>query len=729
MKINTKSILLLLCFLCFITPIVSQSVKIDSLKIELQNHKEKDTIRVNLLNTIAFSYRRKNLNKTLYYIEESDKITNVIDFEKGKARSLYIRGVAELMQSNYDKSIKHFKNAIQIYNHIDYKKDIAVCYIGIGIVHYYQGHNEEALLHYKKAQQNDEALGIKKSIISNTYNIGVVYVAMGKYREGLANYNKTLKLYRKKGNKKSEGNVLNSMANVYRDLGDYSTSLEYYNKSLSVCEEINDSIGIARAFTGLGNIYKDQSRYDEALEYHEKSLIIQENKKNKKNIATVKSSIGRIYRDKKDHAKAIKFFEEALGISKEIKAENNIAAHLNSLGSTYLQLKNYNIANKYYEEAIKINIKINSQTGLFNSYIGLSKVDLQQNKYNEALTYALKSNEIANNSELIIQQRTVYKLLAEIYENTGDYKKAYKNHQQFKILNDSLFNKENIEKITQLEYEYKYKQALDSASMRELKLTETVTTTNENLEKTKRNYLWVVIGFLLVSILLGSIIFHQKLRNENSKTQNAVIEQKLLRSQMTPHFIFNSLSVLQGMILNKEEKKSVSYLSKFSKLLRIILENSRDKTVLLSQELSAIQNYLALQNLENDVYEYTILVEDTIDVPLFEIPPMLIQPFVENAIEHAFTDKKDDKKIDIRLKYADNKLICIIADNGSGYSPQKKTNNEHKKSLSTTITSERLKILSKDFKMKGYVTIKDRQIDNEKGTIVTLVIPHKILAV
>ena len=224
-----------------------------------------------------------------------------------------------------------------------------------------------------------------------------------------------------------------------------------------------------------------------------------------------------------------------------------------------------------------------------------------------------------------------------------------------------------------------------------------------------------------------AIIFFLKLRNEKSKTQNIVIEQKLLRSQMTPHFIFNSLSVLQGMILNKEEKKSVSYLSKFSKLLRITLENSRDKTVSLCQEFTAIENYLALQNLENESYTYTVLVDDTIDRPLFKIPPMLIQPFIENAIEHGFRDQKENRKIDVHLKYLDKKLICTITDNGIGIDTQKEYKNQNKKSLSTIITSERLKILSKDFKMKGSVTIEDRKKYNEQGTVVTLIIPHKII--
>jgi sensor histidine kinase YesM len=195
---------------------------------------------------------------------------------------------------------------------------------------------------------------------------------------------------------------------------------------------------------------------------------------------------------------------------------------------------------------------------------------------------------------------------------------------------------------------------------------------------------------------------------------------------MTPHFIFNSLSVLQGMILNKEEKKSIFYLSKFSKLLRITLENSRDKLVPLNQEMEAVNNYLELQNLEaSQSYDYTILVDKNIDETLFKIPPMLIQPFIENAIEHAFEDRKDNRKIDIQLKYISEELICTIKDNGIGIDAQNGHKRKDKKSLATTITSERLKMLSKDFNIEGSVHIEDRKQYNEQGTIVTLVIPYK----
>uniref|UniRef100_UPI003D6BC9C9 sensor histidine kinase n=1 Tax=Kordia sp. TaxID=1965332 RepID=UPI003D6BC9C9 len=218
-----------------------------------------------------------------------------------------------------------------------------------------------------------------------------------------------------------------------------------------------------------------------------------------------------------------------------------------------------------------------------------------------------------------------------------------------------------------------------------------------------------------------------RLRHVKAKNKNILTEQKLLRSQMTPHFIFNALSVLQGIILNKEQKKSLSYLSKFSKLLRITLENSRDKMVSLDQELIAVENYLALQNIEsNDSYKYSISVDDAIDKSLFEVPPMLIQPFIENAIEHGFNTQSTDRNIAIVLKYTNEELICTITDNGIGIDAKKQTSKKQKKSLATIITSERLRILSEDSKTKGMLTVEDRQKYDEHGTIVTLVMPYKI---
>lgn len=726
MKIIKPSFLLLFFFLWFTNTALAQNPKIDSLKRELKTHTQKDTVRIKILNHLAYYNYRNNPPEAIAYAEQAGKLSDEINHKKGKARSFYMKGIVYLEQAKYKISISNFKESERLYAAIDDLSGIAGCYNAMGVLYNYQGNQKLSLEYYKKALEIDQKLGIQKNIPNYLYNMGNIYADSGKYQDAIISFEKALSIFIKNDNQHGILSCWNSIAIVYKEQANYPLAIEYHNKSLDVAQKAKDSIGIFQSLNNIGSVYKEQQRYDEALGYFNKALEISQLEYNTKNITAIKSNIAAIYTQKKSFSKAISYLEEAIVLSKEINDNGQLAICLNNLGVIYLELKNYQQALDSFKEANEITKENQLQYSSVKSGIGLAKVYYQLKKYNLALSNAQKNAQLAKDFKFLKLKRDSYEILSKIYNKLGHFENALNNHKLFKVLNDSIFNKKNIEKITQIEYEYKYKQQLDSASIRELQLTKTVKATSQDLEKSKQNYLWAIIVFLIVSMLLGGIILYLKFRNIKSETQNIVIEQKLLRSQMTPHFIFNSLSVLQGMILNKEDKKSISYLSKFSKLLRIILENSRDKTVSLSQELTAIENYLVLQNLENESYKHTILVEDTIDVSLFKVPPMLIQPFVENAIEHAFVDQKENRKIDIHLTYVDKKLMCTIKDNGIGVESRRENNNKHKKSLSTSITSERLKILSKDFKMKGSVIIEDRIKYNQQGTLVTLVIPYKI---
>lgn len=723
MKVISSSILLFF-FLSLSTTILSQSNKIDSLKIELQNHKEKDTTRVNLLNVLAFSHFSRDMPKTLEYLDEADAIAEVIHFKKGEARSIYIRGITETVQSNFDQALLYWTESLKLYENIGYKKGVATCYDAMGIAYKRKGDVRKSISYYKKAIKIGEEIG-SDGLSATLLNLGAAYEYLGEFSESISCLKQALSIAKTNKNEQGIAYSLNNLGIVYDHQGNYPLALEHYKESLHINEKLEDSIGIASNLVNIGIIYKIQKHYDKAMKYYEKSLEINERINNKREISATLNSIGSIHMENGDYKNALKHYIDALHISKQISTNSETPYILNNIGEVYSNLKDYNSANRYFIEAKKISKEIENKETLCEAYIGLAKTHTNQKVYDSALSNVLKAKEISEKSGFLNCQKDASEILSEIYKATGNYKKAFSSHQQFKILNDSLFNEENVEKITQLEYEYKLKQALDSAKIKELKLTKTVKTTTQDLEKSQRNLLLGVIGFLALTLLLGAFIFFLKLRHEKSKTQNIAIEQKLLRSQMTPHFIFNSLSILQGMILNKEDEKSVFYLSKFSKLLRITLENSRDKMVHLKQELEAVNNYLELQNLEeSQAYQYTILVDETIDESLFKIPPMLIQPFIENAVEHAFKDKIDNKRIDLKLKYDGSKLICTISDNGSGIDAQNEDKKKDKTSLATTITSERLKILSKDFNTQGSISIEDRKKYNEHGTIVTLVIPY-----
>jgi tetratricopeptide (TPR) repeat protein len=724
MKIINIFILSFLFSLSFSTKVSSQSKEIDSLKNELKIHKEKDTTRVNILYDLAFTNFQTDMNLTKVYLKEAEDLSNNLNYTRGKAKVNYLKGMLENMKSNYAASLTYFERSLKHYESIQDRSRIASVYIAFGINYYDLAKYDDALKYYEKATEIYQELGNKRELITSLINSGNVYSELGRYDEAISNYKKALTQSKATNDEESISFVHANLGVVYKLQGNYPLAIENYNKRLDYNRKTSDTLGMALMLNNFGEVYTSMGKYDKALEYHKHSLNFALQKENKSSVAVNNSNIGNIYMHKKDYFKALNYYRLSLDASEEINNVKQTSICYNNIGTVNLLLNKPLVARKNFLKAEAISEGIGHKEALSASLLGIAESYLFEKNYKEALINALKANEISDEINHMLQRKNAQELLSEIYKYTGFYKKSLESYEQFKILNDSLFNKENIEKIAQIEYEYRYKQALDSANIRELKLTKTITATSKDLEKSKQNYLWAVIGFLLVSIVLGSIIFFQKFRNIKSKNENIMMQQKLLRSQMTPHFIFNSMSVLQGMILNKEGKKSISYLSKLSKLLRIILENSRDKTVLLCQEIEAVEDYLALHNLENETYKYEIIIEDIIDKSAFQIPPMLIQPFVENAIEHAFKNQNENKIIAIHLTYTDKKLIATITDNGIGVNAIKENKKHHKKSLATTITSERLKILAKDFKMEGSIQIEDRQKYNEQGTIVTIVIPH-----
>ena len=726
-KINSNFVSFIF-FLCFSSTVWSQIQLIDSLNIVLQNHKINDTTKVNLLNELSYGYSKFDIDKSDEKAQEASDLAKQLNYKKGEAKSFLRFSFNQIKKAELDEAEISALKALKLSEEINNQDYINSSYVSLAQVAYYNNDLDKATGYYEKVLNNSIKNGDLLSQADMLNNLGISSYRNGDFDEALTLFKKAYKIREQLGQEKLSLGTLNNIAVISLNQGRYTEALEYFNKCLSIHRDDYNKGGIAQSCYNMSAVYYELKRYDKTLSYLNESLSLYKELKNKRQIASCLINIGAVYADLKEFPKALDYMTESLSISNEINDKAELSAGHFQLGDLRLLMEQPKEAMVNYKTSLELSIAIDSKIQLCHAHIGLARSYVLLKNYSKALYHALEGEKIAKDLELLAQQKLAFGTLATIYSNTGNYKKAFESHQEFKTINDSLFNKENIEKITQLEYEYKYRQQIDSLNINELKLSKTIKATSQDLEKSRRNYLWSIIGVLLISILLGAIIFYQKLKNEKSKTQNAIMEQKLLRSQMTPHFIFNSLSVLQGMILNKEEKKSIHYLSKFSKLLRITLENSRDKTVLLSQELTAVQDYLTLQNLENEAYKCTVLVEDSIDVSSIEIPPMLIQPFVENAIEHAFVNQTEDRKIDIRLMYVDKKLICTIEDNGIGINFKIKNNKKDKISLATTITSERLKDLSKDFKMEGSVTIEDREQYNEKGTRVTMVIPHKINA-
>lgn len=238
---------------------------------------------------------------------------------------------------------------------------------------------------------------------------------------------------------------------------------------------------------------------------------------------------------------------------------------------------------------------------------------------------------------------------------------------------------------------------------------------------------WFILLVITIVLIAVYIAFKIRVNTIKQKQQKAFerkveiskIELKALRSQMNPHFVFNSLNSIQHYIFNSKSDEAVKYLNKFAKLMRVILNNSDKPTVAIEDDLEALKLYLELEQMRfEDKFEYKIEVDENVDLDYDIMPPMLLQPYVENAILHGLTPKNEKGLLTIGIRNEDHFIVCTITDNGIGRKKAaeiKRTmpGNKHK-SLGMKITEERLRILNEISMSKHSVKITD--LENPDGT-------------
>jgi hypothetical protein len=240
--------------------------------------------------------------------------------------------------------------------------------------------------------------------------------------------------------------------------------------------------------------------------------------------------------------------------------------------------------------------------------------------------------------------------------------------------------------------------------------------------------LLIAVGiYAVIQYRITKIRMHHEIAMQKHKAIE--LEMQALRAQMNPHFIFNSLNSINMFILENDKLQASAYLSKFSRLIRLILQNSREAAIPLQSELEALRLYLELESLRfENKFVYLITVDETIDPTLLKVPPLLIQPYAENAIWHGLMQKKEKGHLQIELRQENGALFCKITDDGIG----RKKGEEYKsksastyKSFGMSITQSRLAMMGKTNLNNGVVEIKDLTYPDGSaaGTEVVIKIP------
>lgn len=246
-----------------------------------------------------------------------------------------------------------------------------------------------------------------------------------------------------------------------------------------------------------------------------------------------------------------------------------------------------------------------------------------------------------------------------------------------------------------------------------------------------KNYM---IAGASIEVLLFGLGLNYKLKMTNQEKlllEQVAYENKIsaLRAQMNPHFIFNSLNSIQHLILSDKKEAAIKYLNKFSMLMRNLLESSIEKSILLSEEINLLHKYLELESLRYDnAFEFSIEVHENIDPDVIEVPILIVQPFIENALLHGLLNKKEGaKKLKVLFREEKNNLICEIDDNGIGREASKKLKpilKFEKKSRGIEVTQKRLQIQNDGD--KNNITIIDKMDENGKAIGTKVIIKIQI---
>jgi len=347
------------------------------------------------------------------------------------------------------------------------------------------------------------------------------------------------------------------------------------------------------------------------------------------------------------------------------------------------------------------------------AYRGLGAIYSLKKDYIKAIAYYQKSYNIADSLGVLEEKMDCSQILGHAYMKIGDYKTATKYLDNMIALKDSVYSIEKTKQVNEMEAKYQNAQ--------KQKEIETLGQKNEiqKLQISQSKYfIYGLASVILLIVALSFLLFRQNRINRTS--ERIELEQKLLRSQMNPHFIFNAMTSVQNYIYKEEPQVAANFLSSMFKLMRAIIEGSKEEYIVLEKEIITLNHYLILQQLcFQNQFDFTIDVASNIDTENTIIPPMMAQPFIENAIEHGIMNKEDGRGI-ISIKFLQNTdtFSVEITDNGVGRERAKELNHDkigRHLSMATGVVKDRIDLLNKKLRKKITMQIIDLKDGQNKG--------------
>lgn len=506
-------------------------------------------------------------------------------------------------------------------------------------------------------------------------------------------------------------------------LKNYDVAENYFDDARS---NTNDLSLIQRCQEGKADVAIAKKNYDEGLNMYS---IIQEKSKNE--IDSVDNA--RIEAKKADVFVSQNRIDEAQQ-SYYNSANSLPRRQLEAFEYEPLENVNFNIQQSEIPESSKIDFLENSlqvpsnenfpKEAIIENQLQLADLYSNSGNFEAAEKHLNASKDMLTDEVSAAQKAKVYKKVADLNAQKGAYELALQNHKKYSEENEKAILEKETE-LNQLIAVLKGQKKIDLLE-KDFTIEETESALLENQVQSQK----MLIGFLTLLLVAALISFYFIIKNVNEKRQaNQLLLLKSLRTQMNPHFIFNALNSVNNFISKSDERAANKFLSDFSKLMRVVLENSQKDFIPASDEIELLELYLKLEHLRfKDKFDYKIINESGDHFSNTEIPPMLIQPFIENAIWHGLRYKKEKGQLNLILQKQSSNLLVIVEDNGIGRKQSKELKTENQKKYKSTgleNVKKRIDLINQIYSKNYLIEIEDLKAgQKDSGTRVKILIPE-----
>jgi sensor histidine kinase YesM len=434
-----------------------------------------------------------------------------------------------------------------------------------------------------------------------------------------------------------------------------------------------------------------------------------------RNKALFYNQLGDIYNKSGLNDSSIACYRKVISNSEQIGWKLGIATGIGNIAEIFYEEELIDSAIFYHKKSLKLSQDISNNISTTEEYLALAKLYDEIGKYDSVMYFANNALQMAKKGDLLLEQSITLKFIANFYSAQKNYLQANNYLKQHYIIKDSISSTEVKNNVADLETRYETK----------MKEQQIELLTSENQLKNQRMWLFVAATIILIlTILIGMFIFIRN-KKENLQRQED-LKQQLLRSQMNPHFLFNALGSIQNFMLKNETKRAARYLNNFASLTRNILEHSSRELVSVTDEIETLRSYMELEKMRmEDHFEFEILYDKNLETDFINIPPMLIQPFIENAIKHGLNNINYKGLLELKFEDRGTVLHIEITDNGVGIKNAELNKSKKHRSMSMNIFEQRRVVLAKRTKHAIGLEVVDRNNLNKSqtGTLVKIEIP------